>query len=295
MPVSTTESVNSRSVGLDTLAPRNILSILLDGHIAAIGTVEKALAEVEAAAEAMARTVEADGTIAYAAAGSSALMAMADSLELPGTFGIPSDRVRIMIAGGVSSLSDLVGGTEDDAAQAARDVAGIGPGDCIICVSASGRTPYTLAALRAASKAGAMTLAIANNPGAPLLDEAEIAILLSTPPEIVAGSTRLGAATAQKAALNMMSTLMAVRLGHIHDGHMINLRADNDKLRRRARRIVSELGGCDEDTSGRMLEQSGGSVKHAILLAIGVPDMDRAGELLAHNQGNLRRALASLA
>lgn len=295
MPVPTTETVNSRSAGLDTRAPHDILSILLDGQVAAVNAVADSLAKIEAAADSLARTVDAGGTIAYAAAGSSALMALADGLELPGTFGIPNDRVRIIVAGGTSSLSDLAGGIEDDTLQAARDVAAasIGADDCIICVSASGRTPYTLAALRAATRAGAATVAIANNAGAPLLAEAGIAIPLSTPPEVIGGSTRLGAATAQKAALNMISTLMAVRLGHVHDGHMVSLRADNDKLRGRALRMVCELGGCDEATSGRLLDQAGGSVKHAVLLASGVPNLERAGELLAHNSGNLRQALAS--
>ena len=123
-------------------------------------------------------------------------------------------------------------GPEDDETQAARDVAnaGIGKGDCLIALSASGTTPYAVAALKAAKAAGAATIGIANNEGAPLLGLADIAILLPTPPELIAGSTRMGAATAQKIALNMMSTLMAIHLGHVHDGYMVNLHADNMKL-----------------------------------------------------------------
>ena len=133
-------------------------------------------------------------------------------------------------------------------AQGRKDVAdaGIGAGDCLIAVSASGSTPYAVGALEEATRRGARTIAIANNEGSPLLELAEAPILLKTPPELIAGSTRMGAGTAQKIALNMLSTLAAIHLGHVHDGYMVNLHADNLKLKRRAARIVSAIAGCDE-------------------------------------------------
>lgn len=292
-----TEHINRRAAGLDEQAPEEVLSILLDAQIEALRSLESSRPEIAAAAAAMAQTVRTGGKIGYAAAGSSALMAMADGLELPGTFGIPNDRIGIFMAGGRKSLSDMLGGTEDDRAQGARDVraAGYGPDDCLIAVSASGHTGYTVAALAEAAAADTRTVAIANNPDSPLLEAADIGILLATPPEIVAGSTRLGAATAQKAALNMMSTLMAVQLGHVHDGHMVNLRADNEKLRARACRMVSDIAGCDEMQSQRLLGLTDGSVKHAILLAKGASTIATADRLLEQASGNLRRALTMAA
>jgi N-acetylmuramic acid 6-phosphate etherase len=223
-------------------------------------------------------------------------MAIADALELPGTFGIPRDRIELLLAEGIDNLFSLPAAPEDDEAKAVRDVAraGIGKGDCLIALSASGTTPYAVAALSAAKAAGAATVGIANNDGAPLLMLADVAILLPTPPELIAGSTRLGAATAQKIALNMMSTLAAIRLGHVHDGYMVNLKADNRKLRARAARIVAAISGDSEAAAVSHLESSGGSVKTAVLLAAGAGDAAHAEHLLAANDQNLRRAMAQL-
>ncbi len=250
-------------------------------------------------AEAAARAAQAlagGGRLAYAAAGSSGLMAMADALELPGTFGIARDRIDILLAEGAANLLDFPAGPEDDETQAAHDVAaaGIGKGDCLIALSASGTTPYAVAALKAAKAAGAATIGIANNEGAPLLALADIAILLPTPPEVIAGSTRMGAATAQKIALNMMSTLMAIHLGHVHDGHMVNLHAGNKKLRSRAARIVAAISGRSDEEAAHYLEASGGSVKAAVLLAAGAADVGDARRLLDGASQNLRKALAKL-
>lgn len=291
-----TEGVESRSLGLDRQEPESILALLLDGQSRAVDAVSSATPQIAEAARIMAQCVSEGGKLAYAAAGSSALMAMADSLELPGTFGVPLERVKCLIAGGMASLSDLIGSTEDDETQGARDVADadVGAGDCLICISASGSTRYTLAALKAGAAAGATTIALANNDGAPLLEAADVAILLPTPPEIISGSTRLGAGTAQKAALNLMSTLMAVHLGHVHDGHMVNLRADNEKLNQRACRIVTDIAGCEEAVSRELLSRSEGSVKHAILLAAGIPDLRSADEMLSRHRGNLRNALSAV-
>lgn len=292
-----TEHIRSDAAGLDEQAPDDVLAKLLDAQIEALQALKNSRTAIAKAAAAMAQAVRAGGKLGYAAAGSSALMAMADGLELPGTFGIPNDRIDIFMAGGRESLSDMLGGSEDDQAQGARDVraAGYGRDDCLIAVSASGSTGYTVAAHAEAARAGARTVAIANNPGSPLLEAADIAIMLATPPEIIAGSTRLGAATAQKAALNMMSTLMAVELGHVHDGHMVNLRADNEKLRGRAGRMVSDIAGCDEMQSQRLLGLTDGSVKHAILLAKGASTIAVADHLLEQTSGNLRRAMAMVA
>ncbi|RVP28989.1 N-acetylmuramic acid 6-phosphate etherase, partial [Sinorhizobium meliloti] len=222
------------------------------------------------------------------------LMAMADALELPGTYGIAREQVVILIAGGAASLTDLAGGYEDDMELARADVrsAGIGAGDCLISVSASGSTPYAIAAADEAGKRGARVIGMANNAGAPLLLNADVSILLETPPEVVSGSTRMGAGTAQKIAFNMFSTMVGIHLGHVLDGHMVNLRADNIKLRGRAIRIVSDIAGIGAADADRLLGLAGGSVKLAILLASGARDIAYAEDALERADQNLRRAIA---
>jgi len=291
-----TEALHRNAEGLDIQAPDTILSSLANAQIEAAKAVRDAIPAIAAAAEIIAGRLNGGGKLAYAAAGSSGLMALADALELPGTYGIPRNRIVILFAGGAAALQDMAGAPEDDAAQAAREVAdaGLGKGDCLIAVSASGSTPYAVGALEEAIRRGVRTIAIANNAGSPLLDLAEAPILLARPPEVIAGSTRMGAGTAQKIALNMLSTLAAIHLGHVHDGYMVNLFADNIKLRGRAARIVAAVAGCDEKAALAALEKTGGQVKPAILLAAGAADLKTAEELLGRTGRRLRPALSKL-
>jgi N-acetylmuramic acid 6-phosphate etherase len=291
-----TEKTHVSAKGFDLRQPADALDILATAQMGAAWSVRSALPAIARASERVAGAIASGGTLAYAAAGSSALMAMADALELPGTYGIPRDRIRIMIAGGLAALTDLAGAPEDDELQAARDVAeaGLKTGDCLIAVSASGGTPYALAAAAAARARGATVIGIANNPGTRLLEMADVAICLPTPPEVIAGSTRMGAGTAQKIALNMLSTMMATRLGHVHDGYMVNLNADNLKLRDRARRIVMAVADCSEDDAAAWLDRAGGSVKAAILMAAGAATPGAAQALLEGAQFRLRPALSML-
>ncbi|WP_136625521.1 N-acetylmuramic acid 6-phosphate etherase, partial [Mesorhizobium norvegicum] len=202
----------------------------------------------------------------------------------------------ILIAGGDEAFRTLAGGPEDDTEEAAAAVAkaGLGKGDCLIAISASGTTPYAVRAIEEAARRGAATIGIANNRDSALLRQAQTAILLETPPELIAGSTRMGAGTAQKIALNMLSTLTAVHLGHVHDGYMVNLMADNIKLRDRAARIVAAVSGRGTDEAARLLEKSGGAVKTAILLAAGADSADAAQKILEEAGQKLRPALSAL-
>lgn len=292
----TTELQIDHAIGLDTQEPAHILGLLLDGQIAAADAVSGAIGAIELAAKSAADAIATGGNLAYVGAGSSGLMAMADALELPGTFGVPIGQIRILMAGGNSSLSDLAGTHEDNEEKAKADVeaADLLAGDCAICVSASGTTPYTVKAAHLLRQRGVTTVALANNENSPLLKEADIPVLLATPPELIPGSTRMGAGTAQKIALNMISTMMAVHLGHVHDGLMVNLTADNEKLRRRASGIISTITGCQAEQSDKYLDRAGGSVKAAVLLARGVSDVATARELLVNSNGNLRAALAAI-
>jgi N-acetylmuramic acid 6-phosphate etherase len=294
MPPAKTEERRDNAKGLDVMRPELALRLLAAGQQEAAKSVEQAIEPISAAARLAADSLASGGRLAYAGAGSSGLMAMADALELPGTYGIAREQVVILIAGGAASLTDLAGGYEDDMELARADVrsAGIGAGDCLISVSASGSTPYAIAAADEAGKRGARVIGMANNAGAPLLLNADVSILLETPPEVVSGSTRMGAGTAQKIAFNMFSTMVGIHLGHVLDGHMVNLRADNIKLRGRAIRIVSDIAGIGAADADRLLGLAGGSVKLAILLASGARDSTHAEDALERADQNLRRAIA---
>ncbi len=291
-----TELLHAQAEGLEIRPSQEILSVLLKGQIDALECVKSALPQIEQAALLAAKALASGKKIAYAAAGSSALMALADALELPGTFGIESRQIAILMAGGMESLSRLNGYPEDNIDQALHDVANakLGNGDCLIAVSASGTTPYVVNAALEARARGTAVIAIANNPDAPLLNNCDVAILIATPAELIAGSTRMGAATAQKVALNMLSTLMAIDLGHTHDGQMVNFSADNEKLRARAIHMVVTIGKCSEKTARLLLEKSGGSVKLAILMARGANCADDAMTYLDRADQNLRLALSLL-
>ena len=293
MAAGRTEGRHDQARGLDERQPVDALKVLADGQKAAAAVVDAALVDIASASRLAADALLSGGRLVYAGAGSSGLMAMADALELPGTYGIPHDRIVILLAGGAASLVDLAGGYEDDRDLAVSDAvaAGIGPDDCVISVSASGSTPYALAIASYAKEKGARVVAIANNPGAALFADADVSILLQTPPEVISGSTRMGAGTAQKIAFNMFSTLIGIHLGHVHDGHMVNLKADNIKLKGRACRIVSDISGVGLDEAERLLERSEGSVKTAVLLAAGAEDAGAARAALDRSGQRLRLAL----
>jgi len=293
MAAGRTEGRHDHANGLDERRPVDALTVLADAQKAAAAAVDAALGEIAAASRLAADALSSGGRLVYAGAGSSGLMAMADALELPGTYGISRDRIVILLAGGAASLEDLAGGYEDDRALALTDasMAGIGPGDCVIAVSASGSTPYVLEIAAHARQKGARLVAMANNPGAALFAGADASILLQTPPEVISGSTRMGAGTAQKIAFNLFSTLVGIHLGHVHDGHMVNLKADNIKLKGRACRIVSDISGVGLDEAERLLTRSEGSVKTAVLLAAGAKDASAAQAVLDQSGQSLRRAL----
>lgn len=296
MTAKATEKRHERAVGLDTLAAGEAASILFETQLEASNAVRGALDGIVRASQLAAHTLREGGRLFYAGAGSSGLMAMADALELPGTYGIEPDRIVILLAGGPASLATLSGGVEDDEAAARADLVrnAIRANDCVIAVSASGSTPYTQTIVEAAASAGAPVVAVANNAGAVIFDGASVSILLATPPEPVAGSTRMGAGTAQKIALNMLSTLTGIRLGHVHDGYMVNVHADNAKLRARAGAIVSAIAGVGADEGAGWLDKAEGSVKHAVLMASGAGDRSQADGWLRQSDYNLRRALAAV-
>lgn len=265
---------------------------LAEGQIAAAAVVRDALGCIAQGAAAMAETIRSEGVLHYVAAGSSGLMAAADAQELGGTFSIPPARLRIHMAGGLPTGVEMPGDSEDATEGLKQALSAIEAKDTVIAVSASGSTPYTLAAMNIARAQGATVIGIANNADSPLLLEADIPILLATPPELISGSTRMGAGTAQKIALNMLSSLMAVELGHVHRGMMVNLRADNHKLRARATGIVARIAEVDDATAQQALETAHGDVKPAILIAAKALSLDEAHARLRAANGLLNAALA---
>jgi len=292
MALPATEAVSPRYDTLDAWDVPTILASLWEGQLAAVAALGPALPALGRAVEAAAARLAAGGRLAYAGAGTSGRIAVQDAVELVPTFDWPEDRLVLLMAGGDAALMRSVENAEDQADQAAAAVAGHGwgPADVLVGVAASGSTRFTVAAVHAARAAGALTVGIANSPGSPLLEAAEIAVAIETGAEAIAGSTRMKAGTAQKAALNLFSTAIMVRLGRVYRGQMVDMQARNAKLRARAVRMLRGLTGCDDATAHAALEAAGGKVKLAVLVVRGMAPAD--GEaLLARHRGSLRGAI----
>ncbi|MEM7320559.1 MAG: N-acetylmuramic acid 6-phosphate etherase [Pseudomonadota bacterium] len=284
------ETYAGTSYAIDALPPSEALATMLSAHSDAIAGVAKALADIDTAAGIIAAALSSGARLYYAAAGSSGLMALADACELPGTFGVDGDQIRICMAGGVPVDGSMPGNTEDDSDQAQNAAKELRAGDVAIVVSASGTTPFALAFAETARQQGASVISIANVSGSALLGLGDVAIAVPTGPEVISGSTRLGAGTAQKVALNMISTQVGILLGHVHDGLMVNLVADNIKLRQRAAGIVKQIGGVDQDVAEQALIKADSNTKLAVLIARGIP-IDHARALLNTHNGRLRNCL----
>ena len=288
MTESSTEARHPGSEGFHALGGQDALGMLLAAQIGALKALQPVMPALERVADAAAASLRAGGRLGYAGAGSSGLMALADCLELAGTFGIAPERTPMMFAGGADALLHMKGSVEDDPALALADLdrSGLTAGDTLLVLSASGRTPYALAIAEAARARGVTVAGFANVPGSALLGLADIAVLIETGPEVISGSTRMGAATAQKVALNMVSVLAASRLGHIHDGYMVNVVADNIKLIDRAARIVVAIADVPRDAAEAALARTSGAVKPAVLVARGMTP-EAAAHALSENGGHL--------
>lgn len=294
--LAATELADPRYAGLDAWDDEAILAALLEGQKRGLDAVTPALPAIAQAAHLAVATLKAGGRLVYMGAGSPGLIALSDALEIPQTYGIARDKITVLMAGGHAMTEHLLGGPEDDAEGGQADIAaaGVGPNDCVVCLSASGTTRYTVAGQRAARALGAKTVGIAGNENTPLLTDADVAILLATGPEVISGSTRMAAGTAQKATLNMLSSLIGVRMGHVHDNLMVNVTADNSKLVLRAAGIVAAIAGVAPDAAARAMDGAQNQVKPAILLAAGARNPAEARALLAQSGGVVRKALALL-
>jgi N-acetylmuramic acid 6-phosphate etherase len=288
----TTERASPRYSGIDLWEPADILESLIEGQFSAVAAVRAALPAIEAAAVAVQERLRERGRLIYAGAGTSGRMGVQDGAELIPTFGWPEGRLVLLMAGGKDALLRSVEGAEDKVHHAAQLVAqhDINADDVLVAVAASGTTPFTVACLREARKRGALTVGIANNQDTPILGEAHQAIFLDTRSEPIAGSTRLKAGTAQKIALNLLSTLVMILLGRVYQGLMVDVRAQNEKLVRRSEDMLMQLTGRSRDDARVALDRAGGSVKVAVLLLHGC-ELDTATNLLDQSAGQLAKAL----
>ena len=287
-----TEQISPRYVELDAWSSSDMIEAMYEGQLAAAAAVRGALPYLTAAVDDAVTALQRGGRIIYAGAGTSGRIGVQDGTELTPTYNWPTDRLVFAMAGGYGALTQSVEGAEDDE-QAGVRVANemkVGPDDVVIGIAASGATPYTIGVLRAAGEAGAITIAVANNRGAPLFKVARHKILLETGAETIAGSTRMKAGTAQKIVLNLFSTAVMVKLGRVYRGLMVHMQASNTKLRRRAEAMVSHIVGCPEADSARFVEEAGGDVKVAALMGFGL-SRDEAADVLARCAGNLRTAI----
>ncbi len=291
-----TEEISPRYLDLDSWSTGEMIAAMYEGQLAAAAAISNALADVAAAVDDAAPALRRGGRIVYVGAGTSGRIGVQDGSELPPTYDWPADRVVFAMAGGLGALVRSVEGAEDNEGAGAQAMAEaeVNADDVVIGLAASGTTPYTIGALRAATAKGAVTIAIANNSGAPLLTVARHPILVETGSEVVAGSTRMKAGTAQKIVLNLFSTAVMVKLGRVYRGLMVHMRASNTKLRRRAEGMVREIIDCTAEDAKRFVDQADGDVKTAILLGFGLAPAE-AADVLARHEGNLRSAIRELA
>jgi N-acetylmuramic acid 6-phosphate etherase len=287
-----TEQIDPRYVELDSWSASEMIAAMYEAQLEAAGAVRPALGAIAAAVEDAVPALQRGGRIVYVGAGTSGRIGVQDGAELTPTYDWPEDRLVFAMAGGLDALVRSSEGAEDNEATGTKAMmeAKIGTNDVVIGVAASGTTPFTIGALRAATAAGAVTIAVANNPGAPLFETARHRILVDTGSEVVAGSTRMNAGTAQKIVLNLFSTAVMVKLGRVYRGMMVDMRARNAKLRRRAQAMVSKIARCTESDAARHLEDAKGDVKTAVLIGLGLAHSE-AVQLLKRNGGNLRAAI----
>ncbi|MFI5661118.1 N-acetylmuramic acid 6-phosphate etherase [Streptomyces sp. NPDC051684] len=294
----TTEAFRPELAEIDQLSTLEIAK-LMNGEDATVPTAVAAqLPQISAAIDGIADRMARGGRLIYAGAGTAGRMGVLDASECPPTFNTWDGQVVGLIAGGPSAMVKAVEGAEDSKDLAAADLAGIDltENDIVVGISASGRTPYAIGAVEhARTTYGALTVGLSCNADSALAAAADHGIEVVVGPELLTGSTRLKAGTAQKLVLNMLSTISMIRLGKTYGNLMVDVRASNEKLRARSRRIVSLATGADDAAIEAALAATDGEVKNAILVVLGDVDGPTADRLLTESDGHLRAALAAAA
>ncbi|MFC9272559.1 N-acetylmuramic acid 6-phosphate etherase [Streptomyces zhihengii] len=289
----TTEAFRPDLADIDRLPTLEIARIMNGEDTSVPAAVAARLPVIAAAIDATAERMARGGRLIYAGAGTAGRLGVLDASECPPTFNTDPSEVVGLIAGGPSAMVKAVEGAEDSKELAAADLDALkaGPDDTVVGISASGRTPYAIGAVEHARALGALTIGLSCNADSALGAAAEHAIEVVTGPELLTGSTRLKAGTAQKLVLNMISTITMIRLGKTYGNLMVDVRASNDKLHARSRRIVALATDASDAEIEAALEATGGEVKHAILVILGGVDAGRAASLLSASRGHLRAAL----
>lgn len=288
-----TEAVRSELSDLDLRSTRDLVDLVVAEQQAVHDALADAAGPLADAVDGIAARLARGGRLIYLGAGTSGRLAAVDAAECPPTFGVPETLVIALPAGGSAALRSAREASEDDGTSAVEALASVevGPEDAVVGIAASGRTPYVAQGLIEARHRGALTVAVANNAGAEISQLADVAVEVPTGPEMVAGSTRLKAGTAQKVVLGALSTLVMIRLGRTYGTLMVGVRATNDKLRDRARRIVVAATGVADDEASTALDEADGDVQTAIVMLLGgVPADEARSRLVEH--GSVRAALA---
>ncbi len=288
-----TERRNPRSKDLDRLSTEEILRLINEEDRRVPEAVGAEIPNIIRAVDAMVRAIRAGGRVIYVGAGTSGRIGLLDALEWTPTFGVDPGIIRPIVAGGAAALVESAAGIEDDADAGTTEIAALrcGRDDVVVGIAASGVTPFVLGAVEEARRRGCATIGISNATGSRLAALAEIAITPVTGAEVLTGSTRMKAGTAQKLVLNMLSTAAMVRLGKAYSNLMVDVSPRNRKLASRARRVVAEAAGLDLTESGKLLDQAGGSAKVAIVMALAGVERKMAEERLQRAGGHVRRAI----
>jgi len=288
-----TEQSHPASEHIDELPTADILNVINAADAEIPAAVAREIPHIARAVDAIVAALEHGGHLLYIGAGTSGRLGVLDASECPPTFHVSPDLVRGIIAGGEKALTRATEATEDDPEAGARDLmdSGFGAGDVLVGITASGRTPYVLGAIAKARELGAITCGISCTPDSELSRVVDYPVTPSPGPEILAGSTRMRAGTATKLVLNMISTAVMIRLGHVYGNLMVNVQPANAKLEDRARRIVAKATGLDDSRAAELLERSGRSVRTAIIMERKNIGRQEAEQLLAQARGRIAEAL----
>ncbi len=264
--INETEKRNPATTHIDLMTTSAMIDVMQKENVRAAQAVDAAKNEIAAAVDGISERMKKGGRLFYVGCGTSGRLGVLDASECPPTFGVSPGLVVGIIAGGDTALRNAVEGVEDDPLAGENDLRarGAGPLDSVVGISAAGAAPYVLGALRYARSAGLLTVGITSNPGTPLAVEPDVSIVTQTGPEVITGSTRMKAGTAQKLVLNMISTGVMVRLGTVYENMMINLRPMNRKLEGRMVRITSEISGADGPESEEALKRAGWDIRKAV-------------------------------
>ena len=288
-----TEKRNPDTKNIDMLSTLEIVAAIQREDEKVAAAVKMTLPDVAAAVELIVDALKRGGRLFYLGAGTSGRLGVLDAAECPPTFSTEPELVQAIIAGGNAAMFQAVEGAEDDSQQARLDLQsrGLKPQDAVVGLSASGRTPYVIGGLRYAKQIGAVRLAVVCVPDAEMAADAQITMAALVGPEVIAGSTRMKAGTAQKMLLNMLSTATMVRLGKTYGNLMVDVRATNAKLTARVQRMVKDVTGASEQEVAVALDQGAGSAKTAIVMLLGRCSAQQAVQLLAQAHGSVRHAL----